>query len=256
MSEVVYCSKKDYLDKFDPIRYLEMYVFTNGRIQHMLRCFHEAFCGLPDNLKVLDYGTGPSLLPAMAAVTKASEIILSDYSEENHKFLSRWLSGDCSSFDWSPHFEFLVRNLEGNKEASAIKERQEMVRKTVKAVVHCDLTEDPLIQKGYDNLYDVVISSLVIDTVPTSDEEFVDLLCRLGGLVKKGGSMFLYFSENATFYAVGDFNFKVFPVTVDIAKTALARAGFSKIEVSERHFSNAPEEQYEFTFFFMQGIRT
>ena len=193
MAEGDYCSGKDYLDKFDPSRYLEMCAFSNKRVQHMLRCFHGAFQRLPkDNLKILDFGSGPSLMPAITAATnKASEMILSDYSPTNREILRQWLRDENSSFDWSPHFKFVVQQLEGDMREEAVQERQKRVREIIKAVVHCDLTQDPLIERGYDQSYDVVVSSLVVDTVPRTYEEYVDLLTRLGRLVKEGGTLFL-----------------------------------------------------------------
>ena len=87
----MYSSGKDYFDKFDPNLYLQRYVSNDSRAQHQLRCFYDAFRVLPDNLKVLDYGTGPSLLAAMVAAVKSSEIVLSDYSPNNRQFLHKWL---------------------------------------------------------------------------------------------------------------------------------------------------------------------
>ena len=129
----MYCSGKDYLDKFDPSVYLQRY---DPRAQHQLRCSYDAFRAFPNNLKVLvDYGLGPSLLAAMVAATKASEIVLSDYSPNNRSFLRKWLNSDPRAFDWTPHFNFFVsfRKLEG-KEEEAVAESEEQLRA---AVVHC-----------------------------------------------------------------------------------------------------------------------
>ena len=252
MAESVYCSGKDYLGKFDTTRFLdEACVLTDGRIKHMLRCFHSAFRQLPDNINMLDYGSGPSLLPAIAAATKASEIVLSDYSENNREAICQWLRGDCKSFDWTPHFEFVVYQLEDNKSENAVQERKKKVRKTVKAVVHCDLTQDPIIQQGYSTEYDVVISSLVVDTVPNTYKEFVNLLSRLGKLVKREGALFLYFAENVSFYTVGNYTFKSFPLTQCDAERAVAAAGFKDIKISDKYCSQSTDKQ----FFFMEGIR-
>ena len=130
----------------------------------MLRCFYEAFRVLPDNLKALDYSSGPSLLTAMAATTKASEIIMSDYSPNNRQSLQRWLDNDTSrlAFDWSPHFNFFARELLGGGE-EAVAESEQKLRAAVKAVVQCDMTQDPPIKVGYDGPYDVVTSSLALD---------------------------------------------------------------------------------------------
>ena len=135
------------------------------------------------------------------------------------------------------------------------KEREELMRKVVKAVVHCDLTHDPLIQKGYDEVYDVVMSLLAIDTVPKTDDEFVTLLCRVGNLVKLGGTILLYFAENVSEYYVGDAKFYSFTVTVETAVTALAKAGFKDIETSDKYYSRFPHEKQDYTFFFLKAIR-
>ena len=246
MTESVY-SGKDYEDKFDPFRFLERYRLCEGRTRHMLRSFYSAFKELPDNLKVLDHGSGPSLIPAIAAVKKASEITLCDFSSKNRDAIRQWLRGDGTSFDWTPHFQFVVGELEGNHKA--IDKRQKKLRETVKAVVHCDLTQDPPIAKGYDLSYDVVISSLVIDTIAQNYAEFVQLLNRLGGLVKQGGTLMLYFIENwsSGSYPVGDHKFYTFPVSLHNAESAVAEAGYNNIKVNK--FFCAINNSF---FFFLQ----
>ena len=77
--------------------FLEIY-FSNRGVSynydlscHTLRCYHEAFKELPNGLTVLDYGAGPSILPTISASTKANEIVLSDYADQNCKALQQWL---------------------------------------------------------------------------------------------------------------------------------------------------------------------
>ena len=104
----------------------------------------------------------------MIAATKASEIILFDYSPNNRSFLRKLLNSDNRAFDWTPHFNLFVGKLEG-KEEEAVAESEEQLRAAVKAVVQCDMTQDPPILDGYDQLYDVVISSLVLDIAQTTN---------------------------------------------------------------------------------------
>ena len=75
--------------------------------------------------------------------------------------LHQWLAGDREAFDWSPYFGYVVKELEGNGEEEVAK-RQTLVRNLVKAVVKCDLTQDPPIEPGYEQPYDVVMSSFCI----------------------------------------------------------------------------------------------
>ena len=245
-------SMSSYHDAFEPSAYLERYYNnTAGRVQHTLRCYHDAFQTLPNDLKVLDYGSGPVILSAISAATKACEIVLSDYADENRKTLRQWLDGDSAAFDWSPHFDFVVRELEG-KGTRDVKERQERLRKLVKAVVHCDLSQDPPIERGYDQLYDVVTSSLVMESAASNDEEYVSNASRLGKLVKPGGSVLIYGVENKIgYYTVGDCKFPNVHATAEFALKALKDAGFTDLTVDK--FS--PDDDPNKIFRFIKGTR-
>ena len=244
----MYSSGKDYFDKFDPNLYLQRYVSNDSRAQHQLRCFYDAFRVLPDNLKVLDYGMGPSLLAAMVAAVKSSEIVLSDYSPNNRQFLHKWFDSDPGAFDWTPHFNYLVKEVEG-KGDEEVANSEKQLRAALKAVVHCDMMQDPPIEVGYDQLYDVVISSLVLDIAPRSNNEFVAVVRRIGNLVKTGGSLFLYLTENGPFYTVGDYTFECFPVNVDLVQKAMVMANFGDIATAGKFYSEP------YTYFFIKGVR-
>ena len=179
----------DYQNAFHPSVYLKLYDSDSDaipRVQHALRCYHDVFQSLPCHLKVLCYSCGPVLVDTISAATKASEIVLSDFVDKNCKALHQWLNRDPAAYDWWNYFSFVVQELEG-KEEEEVKERQEQVRQLVKAVVHCDITKDPPIQRGFDQLYDVVISSLVMEASAHNHEEYVSNTHRLSKLVKPGG---------------------------------------------------------------------
>ena len=122
------CSGSDYHDKFDPKIYLKQYMaMSMYRAPHLLRCYHDVFQSLPQGIKVLDYGSGPSILATISAVSKASEIVLSDYTERNRDAINQWLKKDAEAVDWSPHFSYVVEKLEKKSKQEA-SERQEQVR--------------------------------------------------------------------------------------------------------------------------------
>ena len=97
----------------------------------------------------MDYGCGPVIANTISAAAKASSIVLSDFTPNNRKALRQWLNIDSAAFDWSPYFKYVVRDMEGKGEQE-VKERQELVCKLVKAVVHCDITQDPPIDPDYN----------------------------------------------------------------------------------------------------------
>ena len=221
-----------------------------GRMQHALRCYHETFQTLPNGLKVLDYGSGPVLLATISAATKASEIVLAEYGDKNCEALRQWLNGDSAAYDWSPHFKFVVQELEGKGEVE-VKERQEQVRKLVKAVVHCDISQEPPIESGYDHLYDVITSCTAIESAARNTDEYATYISRLGSLVKPGGLIMMYQIENKTgHYTVGEYTFCNLPVSAELSMSILQDAGFHDLTV-DKFIPDDPAR----VFSFVKGTR-
>ena len=239
-----FCSGKDFLDKFNASAYLLEYANIQNS-QHMLRCFHSAFQDIPGGITVLDYGSGPSIKGTISAAAKASEIILSDYSPANLKVAQDWITNGTHSFSWDPHFSYVVKDLEGGGD-DEIAQRKQDVRKTVKGFAHCDVTQDPPIEEEFNKLYDVVISSFVLENVATTDEHYFDLVRQIAQLVKPGGYFFLYGVENGHGYKVGNYVYYNFPVSENLPRDALKRCQFSLLEM-DRSLSVQENLMYTFT---------
>ena len=242
-------SLSEYADTFDSNIFLQSSWGKDGlyseRIPHKLTCYHNAFNNLSPNLKVLDYGCGPVIANVISAATKASEIILAEYTEQNRKTMQQWINGDPTSFDWSTYFKFVVQELEGKSEKE-VKERQDLVRKLVKAVVHCDITQEPPIESGYDDAYDVVVCSLVFEGTAQDSEEYAANIARVGKLVKSGGSFFIYGVDNPLrYYMVGNHKFPNVHVTAESAKKVVEDAGFTEVRV-DKFFSQNNDMIYRF----------
>ena len=214
-----------------------------GRMLHTLKCYHNVFQSLPNaaGLRVLDFGSGPTVFAAISAATKASEIVLSDYVEDNRRAIQEWLDRGRGAFDWSPHFSYVVQGLEGKSE-SEIEDRQDKVRALVKAVVHCDLTQDQPIEVGHHQPYDVVMASLVLNAVSQNCQEYKMYMVRLGQLVKPGGLLIVYSvetkKETTGFYSVGDMKFKYIGVTSQFMVDVMKDAGFCNVVVDRRLYSS------------------
>ena len=131
-------------------------------------------------------------------------------------------------------------------------ERQELVRKLVKAVVHCDITQDTPIERGYDQLYDVVISSLVLEGTSDSIEEYTSNVSKLGKLVKPGGLILIYGIENKRgYYVIGDRKLPNIHVTPEFAMQTFKDAGFSNFTLDKL----LPTDFPNFYFWFMKCTR-
>ena len=245
-------SGENYRDDFDPQAYLRSYDAVTEFHTHPIKLVHELFHSYGSTsagLKVLDYGAGPIVFFAISAARQASEIILSEYTEKNREALQHWLKKAPEAHDWTPFFKYVVQDLEGLGEEEVAK-RQEDVR-TLVTVVKCDIYQDPPIQSGYEGPYDVILSSLCLESACTSVEDYAVAVSRLSTLLKPGGKIGICFIEtggdNAPthFYMVGTQRFVAINITESAMRSALENAGFYNITL-ERQLRVIPLEESDY----------
>ena len=241
--------RKEEYEKFDPLAFLEMryrkttdYYRFSFPLQEYHSFFTKIFSGNGKALKVLDYGCGPVLMYVISAVPFASEIIMADIVPECLDEIKKWIQNDPSAFNWDSHFEYVVQKLEG-KGKDVAEEREAEMRKTIKAVVHCNIFDDNPIEKGYEGPYDVVMSNLCLDGACKTIDEFKMGLRKLASLLKPGGKLTMYVDaisddnvgKNYS-YGVGDsddmerFNFIGF--SREFLTAVLEGAGFTDIYIN------------------------
>ena len=138
---------KRYHDEFDPQDYLQTY-YTDTSFEQLrfimkqVHTFYQSYKSSETKLKILDVGSGPSIMQVISAAPYASEIVLSDIVKANREALLQWLKNDPKAFDWAPIIKHFVVDLEGKHEEE-VPIRAELVRKVIKAVVPCDVHSDP-----------------------------------------------------------------------------------------------------------------
>ena len=194
LSEFTYPTFMAYFDTAAYLNAQFLSDWSNERVLFPLKMFHEVFSTLPGSLRILDYGTGPTIMTIISAATRASGIVLSDYSEENRESLRSWLRNDANAFNWSPLFDYVIQRLEGNDVEEARK-REELVRKVVTDVIHCDIYKDPIIEKEFEKTYDVVSSSCCVNSSCSTLKVFRMNMQKLVKLVKPGGHLILFQSQ-------------------------------------------------------------
>lgn len=229
---------------FDPVSYLEMrYRKTTDQYRFLfpLQKYHEFFTQLfsnhDKNLKILEYGCGPVIMHLISAVPVALEIVMADKVPECLQEIDRWANGDPQAFDWSAHFDHVVRKLEGKGEKEA-REREKELQKAIKATVQCDIFNDNPIEAGYEGPYDIVMSNQCIDGASKSLEEFQAGVAKLALLLKPGGRLTMITNSNINLgrsctYSVGESGEK-FPsvgITKEFLVATLERTGFADLYV-------------------------
>lgn len=206
----------------------------DGYVEFLLKCLADFYTTWPisakSNLQILDYGCGPSLPYSISAASKASEIVLADYSAPNREYLQKWLDRDASAHDWTPCFRHIVQTLEGGSAEEASKREEEFHCK-VKAVVACDILEDRFIDESYMGTYDIVMSFLCLESAYKDFEGYQSGVAKLVSLVKKGGYFLLYSTrrENSDegFYMVGGIKYPDIALKRDAVVKTLEQNGLT-----------------------------
>ena len=101
-----------------------------------------------DDFKVLDYGCGPAIVNVtdQCLYRVATEIVLAEYTNEGRAAIQLWLEIDPNAFNWYLYFKYVVQTLEGET-TTATEQCEEQLHTILKAVVHCDIAQDPPIKK-------------------------------------------------------------------------------------------------------------
>ena len=218
--------------------YKSMTDFALVNVQKFFAQKHSTSTGVP--LKVLDYGCGPVLAYTINAAGANAEIVLAEYGEKCRNALQDWLSHSPSAWDWTPYIKHVVCDLEG-KDDSEVQKRDENLRKAIKAIVPCDITQDPPIAKGYEGPYDVVMSMLCIENGCLTRNEYKAAMQRLTKLVKRGGNFLLHSSvrnreendDTPGYYTIGKERHIQVALPLKFVLTTLKESGFAVIETNE-----------------------
>ena len=227
---------REYHDSFEPKSYLGYrFQSVNERHAEVLRHLHQFYLTVPVGVKVLDVGSGPIIAYVISAATRASEIVLSEYTKKNRDEIQRWIDGSPKAHDWGPYFTFIVQKLEG-KENQEVTKRAQQLRQIIKAVVPCDITKDPPIDGAFAGPYDVITSSLCLEAACSTADEYTDAVVRMWRLLKEGGRLLLQCVEGPStthFYMVGTKKFTVLSATPRLIRTALEKTGFHDITITQ-----------------------
>ena len=218
--------------------------FVIGKVHEFFQATKFDIVEPRESLKVLDYGCGPVIAHVISAAgIDTTEIVLAEFVDECRMEVQLWLDKDPSAWDWTPYIKYVVQILEGNDDEREIIQRELNLRKSIKAVVPCDISQDPPIAEGFAGLqYDVVMSILCLESACKTKDEYKAAVRKLTSLVKPGGYLVLYCSLKTMesrygHYHVGENKFTFLGVTLEFVLESLKDGGLLDI-----HYSLLPEE--------------
>lgn len=198
---------------------------------------HEVFeSGRFSGTKLLDIGSGPTLHNVASASSHFSNIVVSDFVEDNCQELRRWLKGE-SDLDWSDFFN-IVADLEGyNKNLVEGRRKIELrVRNAVKAVRRCDLFAESVLATDQLNEldtkppYDVVMSMWCFESTAPSVDSYKEILKKVNRLLRDGGGLIISGYLNCGIWYTGKKQHHHLKISEQEVIQSLEDAGFELIE--------------------------
>ncbi|CAH2320153.1 nicotinamide N-methyltransferase-like [Pelobates cultripes] len=229
-----------YKQEFNSKDYYDSYYSSNqGALlgewtDFVLRNFHQIFSS--GNVKgntLIDIGAGPTIYHLLSACEVFTNIITSDFLEQNLTELKKWLKKESNMLDWTPCVKF-VCDLEGKSVNLA--EKEEKLCKTVTQVLKCDVLKknpfEPLVLPPADCL----ISCLCLEAACKDVASYCNTLKSLKDLLKPGGHVIIQSALNTTFYYVGEKKFYCLSITKKDIEKAFVEAGYEivNLEVKQR----------------------
>ena len=222
---------KDYESFFDPYNYVDTYFKDPMKEPYSLRHLQQFWSKVGGkNLKFLEYGGGPTISRLVSAAPHVREIVFAEYLKANRQSVQAWIDKDPIPFDWRPNIDFVVRELEG-QELDEVARREDELRHKIKAIVPCDIKAENILEipasvgDKYGPPYDVVATSLCLEAVVESEQEYKDTVTKLAKLVKPGGYLMMHGVLEQTFYTVSSKKFYTFYLTKELVEESMKTAG-------------------------------
>ena len=213
------------------------------RTQWPLQCFHEFYTKYHNEwdttrARLLEFGGGPTIYGLISASPHVSEIVFSDYVEENRQEVKNWKDGSPQAFDWAPFFKYVVQKLEGDATPDAAIRRESELRSRMVSVIPCDVHLADPVGTPAPSPFDIVSTIYCLTAGCSSQAEVREAFQKLGKLVKPGGFMIVMDALELTWASVAGERIKCVSVTKQFLSTAMEDAGFA---VLETHHYELPE---------------
>ena len=234
----------DYLSEFSCKTYAQTYyssprgskdeegALTLEFIPVCLHAFYQRYNSKWDkhSARILEFGGGCVISHLISAVPYTKEIIFAAYCENERREVELWRENKDGAHDWSPFFKYIVNELEGGEVSKCgWKEREQLLRRTMKAVIPCDITKEyPL--GVQEEPFEIISTNLCLEAACKSYIEYKAAVKKLAGLLKLGGFMTMSVVERETYYTVGQDKWYNLYLTLSQVTEALEEAGFVVLE--------------------------
>lgn len=258
-----FTSKDTYLSHFNPRDYLEKYYSFGSRhtaenqvLRLLLKNLFNIFCvgGIKGDL-LIDIGSGPTIYQLLSACESFKKIIATDYTDQNLQELEKWLRKEPGAFDWSPVVNY-VCELEGNRMKG--QEKEEKLRRAIKQVLKCDVTQSQPLGAVSLPPADCLLSTLCLDAACPDLPAYCTALRNLSSLLKPGGYLVIVDALKSSYYMIGEQRFSSLCLGQEAVETSVREAGYTikQFEVISQSYSPTTANNEGIFFLVGQKLHT
>jgi nicotinamide N-methyltransferase len=211
----------------------------------LLQFLVDALRNVAGNGVMLDFGGGPTAYSLIAAAPKMREIHYADYSEPNREEVLRWLHRDCRAYDWHAFTRTILELEENDPSPPSVMTREEMARRRVTRVMHCDAhSRCPIDEVG--PRYDVLTTHFCAEAAANDQVQWRQCMQNIVSLLKPGGKLILSAVKGADSYAVGDTAFFAVNIVESDLAQVLRENGFAEWDMTIHSVpADRPERHYQ-----------
>lgn len=183
---------------------------------------------------VMEVGGGPSLLGMMTLAAHRGRpferVTFTDLATQNLAEVQSWLDGESGCFDYGQ----LLRWLEHHNGASA----RQIVDTLRCSSWELEETDWRLpVRPAWLRTYDVVASHFFVESVTRREDEFLELLAKVGRLARPGGCILLSLLWGSTGYPVDGIEFPAISLEPDAVPGLIEKAGVELLDLEMTTFA-------------------
>lgn len=221
--------EKDLWDKWNARAYLNEYFKKLGPdVKSTTKFVADELASFRDKpiTKLLEFGSGPTIIGVIGSVPYVKEIHVSDYLKSNLQEIQLWLKGDKNAFDNNGMIAYTLE-LEGIKPTSKnISERSKELREKITQILYCNAKLKRAIPKNKIH-YPLIISLYCADSATGSKRIWRNYMENMLNLLAPKGTILIAALRKCKYYSVGSEKIPSANIDENDLKKVLLKNGFA-----------------------------
>ncbi|XP_075047516.1 nicotinamide N-methyltransferase-like [Mixophyes fleayi] len=173
---------------------------------------------------LIDFSIGPIIFHLLPICDVFKAITVLETNDFCIKELESWINKEEEAFDWS-HLSEVFPEMEGNSEKWM--EKEETLRRKMKQIMKCDLSQENPTQPFVLEKADCLLSVYLLQKISKDKDTYRRNLKKLSSMIKVGGHLILLGGFNSQYFSVGDHKLHSLTFEEDFVREAVVDTGFT-----------------------------